>query len=100
MGLLDTASEGSRLASSLGGEGLARSLAAGRLASSLLGPGTTATHAWTCGWMIVVDQTIIKTIGFAQDMPINLVFLPLYGTRKIHKTEKILRELKFHGTIK
>jgi len=45
MGLLDTAVGRSRLASSLGGEGFARSLATGRLASSLLGPGTPFPHA-------------------------------------------------------
>jgi len=95
MGLLDTAVEGSRLASSLGGEGLARSLAAGRLASSLLSPGTTATHAWTCGWMIVVDQMIMKAIRFAQEMPINLVFLPLYGTRKFQKQKKYYANSSF-----
>jgi len=44
MGLLDTAVRRSRLASSLGGKGLARGLAAGRLASSLLGPGSAEAH--------------------------------------------------------
>jgi len=95
MGLLDTAISRSRLASSLGGEGLARSLAAGGLASSLLGPGASATHAWTCGWMIVVDQTIKKAIMFAQDMPINLVFLPLYGTRKFQKQKRYYANSNF-----